>query len=198
MEYSPPGSSVHGISQAAILEWVAISFSRGVFPTQGLNLYLLYWQADSLPLSHLRSPSLDFIVVVQSPSYLQPHGVQHTRPPCPSPSPGVCPNSRSLHWWCHPAISSSDALFSFCSWSFPASGTFPMSRLFTSDDQNTRTSASALVLLVNIQSWSPLRLVWSPCCPRDFQESSALQFKGINSLAVCFLNSSALTTVRDH
>ena len=60
---------------------------------------------------------------------LQPLGLQHTRPLCPSPSPKVCPNSCPLHWWCHPAISSSDALFSFCPWSFPASGTFPMSWL---------------------------------------------------------------------
>ena len=59
---------------------------------------------------------------------LQPHEQQHTRPPCPSLSTRVCPSSCSLHWWCHPAISSSDALFSFCPWSFPASGTFPMSR----------------------------------------------------------------------
>ena len=62
---------------------------------------------------------------------LQSHGLQHTRPPCPSPSPEVCPSSCPLHWWCHPAISSSDAVFSFCPQSFPASGTFPMSQLFT-------------------------------------------------------------------
>ena len=55
---------------------------------------------------------------------LQLHGLQHARPPCPSPSPIVCPSSCSLHWWCHPAILSSDALFSFCPQSFPASGLF--------------------------------------------------------------------------
>ena len=64
------------------------------------------------------------------------------------------PKFISFHWWCRPAISSSDALFSFCSQSFPASGTFPMSHLFTSDDQNTGASASASVLPVNIQGWS--------------------------------------------
>ena len=69
-------------------------------------------------------------------------GLKHSRPPFPSSSPGVCPSSCSLHQWCHPAISSSDTLFSFCSQSFPASGTFPMNRLFASDDQNTRASAS--------------------------------------------------------
>ena len=84
-------------------------------------------------------------------------GLQHTRLPCPSPSPGVCPNSCSLYQWCHPAISSSDALF-FCPQSFPESGTFPVSHLFTSDDQNTGASASASILPVNIQGLSPLRL----------------------------------------
>ena len=84
-------------------------------------------------------------------SSLQPRGLQQARSPCPSPSTGVCPSSCSLNWWCHPAISSSDTLFSFCPWSFPASGTFPVSHLCTSDNQNTGASASASVLPVNIQ-----------------------------------------------
>jgi len=88
---------------------------------------------------------------------LRPHWLQHARPSCPSPFPGVCPSSCSLHQWCHPAISSSDVLFSFCPQSFPASQSFPMSHLFTSDDhQNTRASASASVLPVITQVWSPL------------------------------------------
>ena len=80
--------------------------------------------------------------VTQAGLTLQPHGLQHARPPCPSPPPRVCPSSHSLHHWCHPAITSSDALFSYCLQSFPASGTFPMSHLFTSDDQNTGASVS--------------------------------------------------------
>ena len=87
---------------------------------------------------------------------LWPHGLQHTRPSCPSPSPGVCPSPCSLHWWCRPAISSSDAFF--CSQSSPSSATFPLSHLFAPDDQNTGASASASVLPVNIQGQSPLRL----------------------------------------
>ena len=74
------------------------------------------------------------------------------------PSPGVWSSSCSLNQWCCPANSSSDAFFSFCPQSFPASGTFPMSWLFESDDQNTGASASASVLLVPIQGWSSLRL----------------------------------------
>ena len=64
---------------------------------------------------------------------LQPHALQHARPLCPSSSPKVCPSSCPLHWWCHLAIQSSDILFSFCPQSFPASGTVPVSQLFTSD-----------------------------------------------------------------
>ena len=89
---------------------------------------------------------------------LQPHGLQHARPPCPSPSPGICPASCSLHWWCHPAVSSSDTLFAFCPQSFLASETFPMSQQFASDDQITGASALASVLPMNIQCWFPLRL----------------------------------------
>ena len=96
--------------------------------------------------------------VAQSCSTLWPHGLHHTRPPCPSPSTRVSPSSCPSHWWCHPAISSSDALLSFCPQLFPASGIFPVSQLFTSGDQNTRTSASASVLPVSIQGWFPLRL----------------------------------------
>ena len=89
---------------------------------------------------------------------LWPHGLQHTRPLSPSSSPKVCPHSCSLHWWCHPAISSSDTLFSICPQSFPALGTFPMSQLFPSDIQNTGVSTSASILPTSIQGWFPLRL----------------------------------------
>ena len=89
---------------------------------------------------------------------LWPHRLQHARPPCPSPSPKVCPNSCPLHRWCHPAISLSDALFSFCPQSFPEPGTFPMSQLFASDDQNTGVFASASVHPMSIQGWFSLRL----------------------------------------
>ena len=73
------------------------------------------------------------IPVTQSCLAPQPYGLQHTRLPCPSPSPGVCPSLCPFHRWCHPTISSSVALFSFCLQFFPASGSFPMSQLFTSD-----------------------------------------------------------------
>ena len=99
-----------------------------------------------------------FVVVFQlaRPVWL---GLQHTRPPCPSPSPEVYPSSCPLYWWCYPGISSSDALFSFCPQFFPASVTFPMSQLFTSDNQNTGVSASASLLPTSIPGWFDLLAV---------------------------------------
>ena len=85
----------------------------------------------------------------------QPHGLQHARLPCPSPSPGAFPNPCPLSWWCHPTISSSVVPFSSCLQSFPASGSFPMSQLFASDGQSIGVSASASVLPMNIQDWFP-------------------------------------------
>ena len=104
---------------------------------------------------------------------LRPHESQHARPPCPSPSPGVysnpCPSSR----WCHPAISSSVVPFSSCPQSLPASGTFLMSQLFTWGGQSIGVSASASVLPMNTQDWSPSGWTgWICCSPRDSQESS--------------------------
>ena len=86
---------------------------------------------------------------------LQPHNLQHARPPCPSPTPGAYPNSCPLSLWCHPAISSSVIPFS-CPQSVPASGSFQMSQLFASGGQSIGVSASTLVLPMNTQDWSPL------------------------------------------
>ena len=87
---------------------------------------------------------------------LQPHGLQHARPPCPSSTPGVYSNSCPLSWWCHPTISSSVVPFSSRFQPFTASGPLPMSQLFASCDQCIRVSASASVLPKNIQDWFPL------------------------------------------
>ena len=89
---------------------------------------------------------------------LQPHGLQHTRLPCPSLSPGVCSNSCPLSQWCHQTISSSVTPFSSCPQSFPASGFFLRNQLFTSGGQSTGASTSASVLPMNIQGWLPLGL----------------------------------------
>ena len=92
---------------------------------------------------------------------LQPHGLQHTRPPCPSPSPGACSNSCPLSQWCHPTISYSVVPSSSCLPAFnlfSASGSFPVRQLFPSGGQRNGASASASVLPMNIQCWFPLRL----------------------------------------
>ena len=87
---------------------------------------------------------------------LRSHGLQHTRPPCPSPTPRVYSNSHPLSQWCHPTIESSVVPFSSCLQSFPASGSFQMSQLFASGGQSTGVLASTSVLPMNIQDWFPL------------------------------------------
>ena len=87
---------------------------------------------------------------------LRPHGLQHARLSCLSPTPGAYSNSCPSSRWCHPTISSTVVPFSSCLQSFPASGSFPMSQFFTSGGQSIGVSASASVLLINIQDWFPL------------------------------------------
>ena len=150
-------------------------------------------------MSSKKLVSVQFTCSVISDS-LQLHGLQHIRPPCPSPTPGVDSNSHPLSRWCHPTISSSVIPFSSCLRSFPESGSFPMSQFFTSGGQSIGVSASTSGLPMNIQDWFPLELtVWAPCNPRDSQESSPTsQFKSIHFLAFRFLHSSTLTLVHDH
>ena len=116
------------------------------------------------PLYHLAYIYLKVIGLISAVQFscsvmsdsLRPHKLQHARPPCPSPTPGVYANPCPLSWWCHPAISSSAIPFSSCPQSLQASGSFPMSQLFTWGGQSTGISASASVLPTNTQDWSPL------------------------------------------
>ena len=128
--------------------------------------------------------SVQFSCSVMSDS-LQPHKSQHTRPPCPSPTPGVYPNSYPSSWWCHPAISSSAVPFSSCPQFLPASGSFPMSQLFASGGQNTGVSASVSVLPIKHPGLISFRMDWSDLLAvQGIQESSLTpQFKSINSSA---------------
>ena len=105
----------------------------------------------------LQVSSVQFSCSVMSDS-LRPHGLQHARIPCLSPTSGACSNSCPLSRWCHLTSSSSVIPFFSCLQSFPTSGSFPMSQLFTSDGQSIGVSASASVLPMNIQGWFPLRL----------------------------------------
>ena len=103
---------------------------------------------------------------------LRPHESQHARPPHPSPTSGVHPDSYPLSQWCHPATSSSVIPFSSCPQSLAASESFPMSQLFTRGGQSTGVSALASFLPKKSQGWSPQNgLVGSPCSPRDSQDT---------------------------
>ena len=126
--------------------------------------------------------SVQFSRSVMSNS-LWPHGLQHARLPYPSPTLKACSNSCPWSRWCHPTTSFFLNSFSSCLQSFSASGSFLRSQFFASGDQTIAVSASASVLPMNIQDWSPFS-------PRDSQESSPTpQFKSISSSALSFLYS---------
>ena len=120
----------------------------------GLQLLVLLRKQIKYHLYKILISSVQFSRSVGFNS-LQPHESQHARPPCPSPTPGVYSNSCPSSWWCHPAISSSVVPFSSCPQSLPASGSFPMSQLFSWGGQSIGVSASASVLAMNTQDWSP-------------------------------------------
>ena len=158
--------------------------------------------------------SVQFSCSVVSNS-LRPHGLQHTRLPCPSATPGVYSNSCPLSWWYHPTISSSVVPFS-CLQSFPASGSFQMSQLFASGGQGIGVSASTSVLPMNIQDWFPLGWTgWTSLQSKGlsrvfstvfffflsfffFLYSFEPHFKSINSSALSFLYSPSLTSIHDY
>ena len=154
-----------------------------------MSLWVLLWRTlwnDKTPMGSVpgkgveepaHSSLLLFSCSVLSES-LWFHGLQHARLPCPSPSPGACLNSSPLSGWCHPTISYSAALFSFCLPFFPAPQYFPRSQLFTSGGQ--RIGVSVSVLPMNIQGWFPLGLT-----------GLILQSKGLSRVF-------SSTTVRKH
>ena len=116
-----------------------------IFPCDGfISLFWVWW---------IFFNSIQFSRSVVSDS-LQPHGLQHSMLPCPSPTPGACSNSRPSSQWCHPTISSS-VISSSCLLSFPASGSFPVSWVFVSGGQSTGVSVLASVLPMIIQGWFP-------------------------------------------
>ena len=122
--------------------------------------------------------------------------VNHARPPCPSPTPGVYSNPWPSSWWCHPTISTSVVPFSSCPQSLPALGSFPVSQLFTWGGQSIGVSASASVPPMNTQDWSPLG--WTGWSPRDSQESSPtpLITRAIFSLYSSVFDTHSLKTPR--
>ena len=132
------------------------------------------------PILKMKFSSVQFSHSVVSDS-LWPHGLEHARPPCPSPTPRVYSNSCPLSWWCHPTISSSVVPISSRPQSLPASGSFQVSHLFTSGGQSVGVSASTSVLLMDTQD----------CFPLGWMGWISLQSKGLSKV---FSN----TTVQTH
>ena len=130
-----------------------------------------YWYCLPTDLLNENISTEQFSHSVVSDS-LWPHGPQHIRPPCPSPTPGVYPNLCPLSRWCHPTISSSVVPFSSCLQFFPVSGYFQMSLLFAWGGQSIGVSVSTSVLPMNTQDWSPL----------GWADWISLQSKGLSSL----------------
>ena len=192
-----------GILQARILEWVAISSSRGSSQPRDWTQVSLTAQGPFTRWATREAcqtlSSVQFMGSVMSDS-LQPHGLQHARLPCLSPTSRVYPNPCPLSWWCHPTISSSLVLFSSRLQSFPASGSFQMSQFFTSGGLSTGVSASHQSFQRTFRTdFLQDGLVGPLCSPRDSQESSQTpQFKGINSSALSFLYSPTLTSIHHY
>ena len=164
---------------------IGVSVSASVLPVN-----IQGWFALGLSVQY---SSIQFSRSVVSDS-LWPHGLQHARPPCPSPTPGVYPNSCPLSWWCHPTFSSSVVPFSSCLQSFPASGSFQMSWFFASGGQSIEVSVSASVLPVNTQDWFPLG--WTGWI--SWQSPPTPQLKSINFSVLSFLYSPILTSIHDY
>ena len=161
--------------------------------------FLYERESENLLLLSPTLHSVQFSRSVVSDS-LWPHDLQNTRPPCPSPTPGVYSNSCPSSRWCHPAISSSVVPFSSCPQSLPASGSFPVSQLFSWGGQSTGVSASASVLPVNTQDWFPLGWTgWislqSKGLSRVFSNTTVQKHQ---FLALSFLYSPTLTFIHDH
>ena len=130
---------------------------------------------------------------------LWPHGLQHSKLPCPSPTPGAYSNSCPSHQWCHPTISSCVIPFSSHLQSFPASGSFPMSQFFTSGGQSIGVSASASVLPMNIHDWFPLGWTgWISLQSKGLSRVfSNTEFKTIKIWCLAFFMVQ-LTSIRDY
>ena len=143
--------------------------------------------------------SFQFSHSVMSDS-LWPHGLQYTRPPCPSPIPRVYSNSSPLSRWCHPTISSSVIPVSSCLQSSPASGSFQMSQLFISGGQSVGVSVSTSVLLMNIKDWFPLGWTgWISLQSKGLSRVlSNTTVQSINFLVLSFLYSPPLTSIHDY
>ena len=179
------------------LTWMTSCSPNWFLPHHPCFLPFILPTADKMILyTYISSVQFSCSVVFDS---LWPHGRQrHARPPCPSKAPRACSNSYPLSRWCHPTILSSVVPFSSCLQSFPASGSFPVSRFFASCGQSIGVSASVKVLQMNIQDWFLLGWTgWISLKSKSQESSPAPQFKSISSLALSFLYGPTLISIHD-
>ena len=170
-----------------------------------MNKQRCYWlntrglaNAEMVKVRKVMIGSVQFSLSVVSDS-LQPYGLQHTRPPCPSPTPRACSSSCPLSQWCHPTISSSVVPFSSHLQSFPASGSFQMSQFFASGGQSNETSASTSVLPMNIQDWFPLGCTgWISLQSKGLSGVFSNTAVQKHSSVLSFLYSPTLISIHDH
>ena len=193
MDCSLPGSFVHVILQVQIMSELPFPLSKGNLDYLDTRLVL------KSPGHHQSLCSVQFSYSVMSDS-LWPHGSQHTRPPCPSPTPRVHSNSRPSSRWCHPAISSSVVPFSSGPQSLPASESFPVSQLFAWGGQSTGVSALASFLPKKSQGWSPSEWTgWislqSKGLPRVFSNTTVQKHQFFSAQPS---SQSTLTSIHDH
>ena len=195
MEPRPPALGVKSLSH-----WTTGKSQRQHFGGGGTSAryFPLASRESSLECPEIFS-SVQFSCSVVSDS-LWPHEPQHARPPCPSPTPRVHPNPCPSSRWCYPTISSSVIPFPPCPQSFPVSGSFQISQLFTSGGQSVGVAASTSVLPMNTQDWFPLKWTgWISLQSGDSQEFSPTpHFKSINSSVLSFLYSPTLTSMHDY
>ena len=192
-------AAVHGITESDKIEWLN---NNSLCNFRYFHYSGIYIHLSRYCFSELYYPVFIILNIVQFScsvvsNSLQPHGLQHARPPCPSPTPGAYSNSCPLSRWCHPPISSSVIPFSSHLQSFPPSGSFPISQLFAPGGQSIRVSASISVLPMNIQDWFPLGWTgWislqSKGLPRFFsntsvQKASILQYSAFFTVQLSHL-----------
>ena len=158
--------------------------------SEKVGLKLNIWKTKIMASGPISSVQFNRSVMSSS---LRPYESQHARPPCPSPTSRLYSNSCPLSWWCHPAVSSSVIPFSSCPQTLPASGSFPMSQLFTWAGQSTGVSASTSVLPMNTQDWSPLG--WTGWISLQSKELSRV-FSQHHSSKASILQCSAFFTVQ--
>ena len=169
-DYSPLRDTAQGtcLSSEVSRSWTSRKCEEQFKVKENEETTMWFWTGSTGHKGH----SVQFSHSVVSES-LWPHGLQHARLPCPSPTPRAYSNSCPLSWWCHPTISSSVVPFSFCLQSFPVSGSFPMSQLFTLGGQSAEASASASM---KMQHWFPLGLTLEQLARRGVRGSMIILY----------------------